>query len=236
MKGEQVQMHSSAGPEWQHLMQQQTGIEVNNSSVLTQHYLEQPLNLNSFATFSPGENQFINREPRGFIDAWSNGLSSDEPNVNSGAKSSVASSGNLTLSPLSLSMGGNNAIEEMGQVQMGLGLAESCQDRECGTKPPSTSWLNTVSWAGSAPGGPLAEVLGPNPVTTSGPPSPADGNGDSGSPPTTAVSSPSGVLQKTLASWSDSSGSSSPTLVSSRTNKPEIPLVWLNHGKLESSA
>ncbi|ESR54457.1 hypothetical protein CICLE_v10019529mg [Citrus x clementina] len=245
MRGEAVHLPSNAaGTEWNHL--------INNPASpvnINQHYhLEEPLNLNSFASFSAGEAQQSNDcpfytdpdlVPRVFIDAWSNanGVSNGDDqihNTNSGTKSSVSSSGNLSLSPLSLSMGGNSTIdEEMGQLQMGLGLVESSQDHKCDTNPQLSSWLNPDSWA---PGGPLAEVLRPStvPASASGPPSPAAGNGDSDSPPATTVSSPSGVLQKALVSWSDSSGNSSPTPGSSRTNKSEIALLWFGQGKLES--
>lgn len=244
MKGEAVHLPPHAtGTDWHHLINNSASSVIINQ----QYHLEKPLNLNSFASFSAAEAQqssdsplFIDPDlvPRVFIDAWSNanGVSNGDDQIHntySGTKSSVSSSRNLSLSPLCLSMGGNNIDEEMGQLQMGLGLVESSQDHECGSKPQLSSWLNPVSWA---PGGPLAEVLRPStvPASASGSPSPAAGNGDSDSPPATTVSSPSGVLQKALVSWSDSSGNSSPTLGSSRTNKPEIASLWFGQGKLES--
>ncbi|KAL5738724.1 hypothetical protein ACOSP7_031485 [Xanthoceras sorbifolium] len=217
-------------------------------------------NLNCYADFSGGkDSMFINQDLvvslenqhqagtpiRGFIDAWSNGVS--EPHHHH-HNSNNSSNGNLPLSPLSLSMGGtatttNTTIDdEMGRVQMGLGVIQTSQDHERCTKLPFSSWLPPVSWASSTPGGPLAEVLRPSTVIPSNPTSPSPYttavNGNSSSPPATTLSSPSGVLQKTLASWSDSSGSSSPTLASSNAdNKPvELALLWLNQAKLASSS
>ncbi|KAJ6760405.1 GROWTH-REGULATING FACTOR 7 [Salix purpurea] len=82
---------------------------------------------------------FLDESPRGFIDAWST-------DANSGNTSSVSSDGKLPLSHLSLSMGGNRSIDdEMGQIQMNLGLIGQYQNQECGGDTSST------------PGGPLAE-------------------------------------------------------------------------------
>ncbi|TXG48533.1 hypothetical protein EZV62_024408 [Acer yangbiense] len=215
-----------------------------NSSVYNQNYQpEPPLNLNCYTDIiNPDlvaslENQHQTETPiRGFIDLWSNGVSEHDHNNNTNSGNS-SSNGNLLLSPLSLSMGGSSSSnntttidDEMGRIHMGLGVVQTDQDHECSTKLPFTSWLPPSSWA---PGGPLAEVLRPSTVIQSNPPSPvATVNGDT-------LSSPSGVLQKTLASsWSDSSGSSSPTLASSNANnKPvELALLWLNQGKLSSSS
>ncbi|KAE8661975.1 Growth-regulating factor 7 [Hibiscus syriacus] len=176
----------------------------SNSSVLGQNY-------------AAGDQQpsscpwFLNSEivpssegtPRGFIDAWSNGVSGD----NSGAEASVSCNGKLSLSSLSLSMGISNFTDnEMGASKSRL-----------------SSWLDPPS----TPGGPLAEVLRPSATATkssSDLSSPITGTGNYCGPPVTAVSSPFGVLQKDLTSMSDSRGSSSPTLVSSRVN-PEISLM-----------
>lgn len=96
-------------------------------------------------------------------------------------------------------------------IHMGLGVTDSDQNQECGgtRTSVSSSWL---------PGGPLAEVLRPSKVAH---------------PPPT---SPSGVLHRTLASMSDSSGSSSPTFTSSGTARPEIGLMWLSQGRTASSS
>ncbi|KAG5229492.1 growth-regulating factor [Salix suchowensis] len=128
--------------QWPQLVRTKIGIAIegplNDASVLKQHYREESLNLNSFGNFNARENQhsnqnslFLDESPRGFIDACS-----------------VSSDGKLPLSHLSLSMGGNRSIDdEMGQIQMGLGLIGQYQNQECGGDTSST------------PGGPLAEVL-----------------------------------------------------------------------------
>ncbi|CAK7324269.1 unnamed protein product [Dovyalis caffra] len=217
-------LKGEAGPidtndqQWPHLVHTEIGLATegsfNNASVLNQHYQEECLNLNSFGNFNAKEDQqsnnqyslFLDEAPRSFIDAWSN-------DTNSRNTSSVSSDGKLPLSPLSLSMGGNKSIDnDMSQIEMGLGLIKSDQNQECG----DTS---------STPGGPLAEVLRLRTANIPGTnqSSSTIENGDSISPPATAVSSPSGVLQKTLASFSDSSsGNSSPALASSRT-KLKLP-------------
>uniref|UniRef100_A0A803PPX9 Growth-regulating factor n=1 Tax=Cannabis sativa TaxID=3483 RepID=A0A803PPX9_CANSA len=140
----------------------------------------------------------------------------EEPFLN---LNSYGSFGRLSPSSLTLSMGGYGSIND-----------------EMGTKPHVSNWLTPdSSWApaGSPPGGPLAEVLRSSSLTAtttttsaaSDPSSPfAVGNGDSGSPQATAVSSPSGVLQKTVTSLSDSSGCSSPGLGISKV-KAEIALL-----------
>ena len=224
----------------------------DNSSILNQNYNKEPLNLNSYANFNPTENKqrnscplFLNSEivplekspegtARGFIDAWCTGVS-DDHNANSGAENSVSSDGKHSLSSHSLSMGVNNIrVDEMSSIHMGLGVSESDQNHEYASKSHLSSWLAPASWATSTPGGPLAEVLMPSKIAAaaaategySNPSSPITGNGNFCSPPVTEMSSPSGVLQRTLASFSDSSGSSSPTLVNSGA-KPEVGLMWL---------
>lgn len=96
--------------------------------------------------------------------------------------------------------------EEMGHVDMCLGVSHwaQCSDARLG------------SWISSAPGGPLGEVLRP---AISSPSSP-----NSGSP---LISSPSGVLQRKMASVSDSSGGSSP-LPGSSMGRSEITVQWFN--------
>ncbi|OMO95091.1 Growth-regulating factor 8 [Corchorus capsularis] len=223
---------ASSDQQWHHLMQ---------NSVFNQNYSnKESLNLNSYANFNAAEDQrsnhcplFLNSEivqkspevaGRGFIDAWSQ-------NANSGAETSVSSNGKLSLSSsLSLSMGVNSIRDkEMGLIHMGLGVNESDQNHEYASKSHLSTWSAPAS--ASTPGGPLAEVLRLSKIATAT--AAADGSSNlsspvtgSGSPTVTAVSSPSGVLQRTLASWSDSSGSSSPTIPSSGA-KPEISFMWL---------
>lgn len=173
---------------------------------------------------------------RGFIDAWSNAVT-EENIANSSTLCSVSSNG-LSPSSLTLSVGGRNSIdEEMGQLQMGSGVIERDRNNESGSKSDLSSWYTPASSvAAPAPGGPLAEVLRPSMVAiateaASNVSSPTPGNGDSRGDSSrshaTVVSSPSGVLQKTFASLSDSSGNSSPNLGSSRAT-PEIAMLWLN--------
>ncbi|KAF5743446.1 hypothetical protein HS088_TW08G00028 [Tripterygium wilfordii] len=159
----------------------------------------------------PGVNSSLEREltegPRDFLDAWSEGHNKHN---------SISTNGNLSLSSsLTLSMAAHSSMnDEMGQIRMGLGLIESDQGQP-------------TSWVGSTLGGPLAEVLRPSIIT---------GNGDSCSPQATSLSSPSGVIRRTMASLSDSSGSSSPTtLASSSRIRPEIALIWWDKEKLASS-
>lgn len=222
-----------------------------NSSVFSNRSEEESfLNLNSYTNFSAGEDQqdggecnlFLNPDvaplesplleetPRYFIDAWSKPVMDEETmaanSVNNNDNSSAPSSGQLSPSSLTLSMGGYNSInEEMGQTRMSLGTSGN------GMMPRGSTW--PASWVASAPGGPLAEVLKPTTSAASNPSSPVTTgttttNGELGSP--LAVSSPSGVLQKKFVSPSDSSGNSSPTLASSRA-KPEIVSLWLNQSK-----
>ncbi|XVF12750.1 hypothetical protein REPUB_Repub08aG0146300 [Reevesia pubescens] len=246
---------ASCDQQWHHVMQIGATIatsfsNADNSFVLNQNYNKEPLNLNSYADFNATEDQqrtscplFLNSEivslgkspegrPRGFIDAWSTGIS-DDHDANSGAEIPVSSNGKPSLSSLSLSMAVNNIRDDdMGPIHMGLGVSESDQNNRYASKSHLSSWLAPASWAASTPGGPLAEVLRPSntPTATAATEGSSDqssrGNGNSCSPTVTAVSSPSGVLHRTFATFSDSSGSSSPTLASSGA-KPEIGLMWL---------
>ncbi|XVE58285.1 hypothetical protein DITRI_Ditri04bG0158100 [Diplodiscus trichospermus] len=251
---------ASSDQQWQHLTQIGTTSassfsNADNYFAPNHNYNKEPLNLNSYANSSATEDQhrtscpsFLNSEivplekspegtPRGFIDAWSTGVSG-VPNANSESETSASCHGKLSLSSLSLSMGVNNIRDdEIGPIQMRLGVSESNQNHEYAiyaSKSHLSSWIAPASLAASTPGGPLAEVLRPSKTTataeeatesSSNPSSPITGHGNSCSTPVTVVSS-SGVLLRTLASFSDSSGSSSPTLASSGA-KPEIGLMWL---------
>ncbi|XP_038995985.1 growth-regulating factor 7-like [Hibiscus syriacus] len=209
-----------ADQQWHHLMQTGAATE----GYLSNAYDKEPLDLISCPNFNVVHQQrnscpwFLNSEivplqksaegtRRGFIDAWSTGVSSD----NTGAEASVAFDGKPSLSSLSLSMG---------PIRMGLGVSEYDENHEYASKSHLSSWLAPAS----TPGGPLAEVLWPSATkSSSNLSSPVTGNENSCSPSVTVSSSPSGVLHKALASLSDSSGSSSPAL-SSRV-KPEISLM-----------
>lgn len=112
---------------------------------------------------------------------------------------------NVNKLSFSSSNGGNSNVidEEMCRIHMGLGLIDS--------------WVASSA----TPGGPLAEVLRPNnPAMTDA------GEVEFVTPPATAVSSPSGVLQKTLATFSDSSESNSPTTC--HNSKADMPFHWMS--------
>ncbi|KAA8540088.1 hypothetical protein F0562_026780 [Nyssa sinensis] len=243
MEGELVTMDTSE-QQWQHLMHTNIGLTTwgsiynNGTNFFRQDFRDEPLNLISYTDFgAPEANQqsnecalFLNPDlvsleketqeiPRGFIDAWSNDnantINSDNKN-----ESTVSSECNLSASSLTLSMAmaaGNALDEEMGQIQMGLGVKDADHNYGMGgnDKPQGSSWLSPVSWVPSTPGGPLAEVLRPSSVGVGWSPA------DSICAPATRVSSPTGVLQRTMLSLSDSSDCNSPTLVAS-TTPPEI--------------
>lgn len=197
------------------------------NSELEQQNRRQPLFLNPLV---PMEN-IQHEKPRGFIDAWSNAETYESnANTNTTNKNSAASIGKLSLSSLDLSMGGGRGgavHEDIGTIEMGLGNNTTQTD----TKTPFSNWLNPAPWVASTLGGPLAEVLRSSTVTatneaTSNTPSPATTHVESNNSPLgTMVSSPSGVLQKTLVSLSDSSSNSSPTVASSRANNSEMAFL-----------
>lgn len=134
---------------------------------------------------------------RDFIDAWSTDKSSVVED------SSVT--GNLSSPGLDLSMAMALGKHELGQIE---------RDPELVSPVP----------CGTAPGGPLAEVLRPSSVAVgSNPTSPyPTGDGDSISPAATTVSSPSGVLQRTMVSLSDGSVCNSPTLAAASSTPTDI--------------
>ncbi|TKY74033.1 Growth-regulating factor 7 [Spatholobus suberectus] len=237
LNGDPISLGASSDSEWQSLMHHKVGMTSESSCNTTE-----PQYLNSFALYSSGLDQqnrrypsFLNplvpmenfqrEKPRGFIDAWSNaetGESNANPNTNN--KNSAASIGKLSPTSLDLSMGGGRGgavHEDMGTIEMGLGLMEPNGNTHTDTKISLSNWLDPATWVAS--GGPLAEVLRPSTVTvtneaTSNASSPVTTHVESNSPLGTMVSSPSGVLQKTLVSLSDSSSNNSPTVASSRVN------------------
>uniref|UniRef100_A0A151UIM6 Growth-regulating factor n=1 Tax=Cajanus cajan TaxID=3821 RepID=A0A151UIM6_CAJCA len=227
LNGDPISLGASDS-EWQSLIHNKVGMTSESSCNTTE-----PQYLNSFALYSSGMDQhnrrhplFLNplvvpmenlqqEKPRGFIDAWSNSETGEgNANIN---KNSAASIGKLSLSSLDLSMGGGAVHEDIGTIEMGLG------NKHTDTKSSLSNWLNPAPWVASTPGGPLAEVLRSSTVTAtneaaSTTSSQATTHVESNSPLGTMVSSPSGVLQKTLASLSDSSSNSSPRVASSRAN------------------
>ena len=258
VKGQPISMAAS-DPEWQPLMADKVVLNTQNScnnkknACISTPNHEEPLYLNSYGIFNP----LVTIEPpqsekrRSFIDAWSNAETTENNANTSNNKSYASSNGNLSLASLALSMGGGSVNEDNRPVQMGLGVMEPEENTEASNKTHLANWLSPAPWAASSlttPGGPLAEVLRPSIVaatTNEGGPNPSSPqviNAESASPlrtmvsspsgvlQKTLVSSPSGVLQKTLVSLSDSSSSSSPTIVSSRTNT-ETPMMWFNSGR-----
>ncbi|XP_028806649.1 growth-regulating factor 7 [Neltuma alba] len=255
LKGDPISTAAS-DLEWQPLMQakadliKQSACNNNNNATISSSSYEDALYLSSFASLNSGLDQqnrrcslFLNpllpmenpepQKPRRFIDAWSNAETVENNNGNA-SKSPVSSDAKLSLSSLDLSMGGGSVVDaEMGSIHMGLGLMEPNGNTENGNKTHLSNWLTpAATWAGSTPGGPLAEVLRPSTVApategASNPPSPVITNAESGSPLATMVSSPSGVLQKTLGSMSDCSTNSSPTVASPRANS-EFALLLFN--------
>ncbi|OVA04724.1 WRC [Macleaya cordata] len=267
MKRESIPMAAS-NQQWEQLMNSKTGLRTNSNNsypstpVFQQQQYQETLNLNSYTDFGGSESSetqqqsdqfclFLNPEltsldenlssdqrqtPRRFIDAWSTATDSKPTETNN--KSSVFASNKFSPSNLSLSMSGcNSTEEEIDQIEMGLGV-----------KSQTLSWMTPVSWMASQPGGPLAEVLQSSTSTSKssinggGLNLMTDGwvgsNAETSSPRVTTISSPSGVLQKTLASLSDSSGSSSPNSLTAAAAavKSEIALQLLNQSKFQSSS
>ncbi|GAB2265011.1 hypothetical protein Dimus_000079 [Dionaea muscipula] len=204
-----------------------------NSSVFQHPYANEPTNSNSFLNFNCDKaNQdgqdccfaSTSTPARGFIDAWSNGVPQNENENGSRRISTVSSNGKISPSSLALSMGGSNLTDDaMCRIHMGLGVDSTCNSPVAmKDQVLSTSWVPS----NANPGGPLAEVLKLRSVATD-PTCPDPENSDFVTPPSTMVSSPSGVLQKTLASFSDSSGSNSP-ICDERKAKPQISFQWLS--------
>ncbi|KAI6697742.1 hypothetical protein NL676_017861 [Syzygium grande] len=181
---------------------------------------EEPLNL-SFSTGYPSSEIHHFSKNQFFLDSYS--LPLDKPQIEN-------PKGFIDAWSNSVSAGNSSRCS----VSSGFSLLDS-ERNPSKNNSHATSWLGSTSWVSSTPGGPLAEVLGPGiNATLSNPPSPGAGNEDPGSVLTTTVSSPSGVLHRTLASLSDSSGGSSPTLSSSMA-RSEITVKWFNPNKLASA-
>lgn len=148
------------------------------------------------------ENKYLN-----FIDVWSDGVRSSEKQSTTSTPVS-SSNGNLSLYSLDLSMGGNNLMgqDEMGLIQMGLGVIGSGSEDHHGYGPygvtssleEMSSWLAPMS---TTPGGPLAEILRPSTnLAISG-----DIESYSLMETPTPSSSPSRVMKKMTSSVSDES-------------------------------
>ncbi|KAJ0246245.1 Growth-regulating factor 7 [Hirschfeldia incana] len=140
------------------------------------------------------ENKYLN-----FIDVWSDGVRSSEKQS---TPASSSPSGNPSLYSLDLSMGGNSL---MGHDEMGLRVIGSGRDGYgpyggvvSSSLDEMSSWLASTS---ATPGGPLAEILRPNPSSAfSGE---TEANSLTATP--TPSSSPSRVVKKVTGSVSDES-------------------------------
>ncbi|XP_051142464.1 growth-regulating factor 2-like [Andrographis paniculata] len=144
--------------------------------------------------------------PTGFIDAWSiDNLNNGSHNNSEGNGKSMNQGPSLDLS---MAMAVGSILDEgMGKVQL------ECYNEQS----KNSNWLSShVSWQPFAQGGPLAEALHPGSMN---PPSPHD----SISTPATTVSSPSGVLQRTFFSHSDSSVCNSPTFAAAHASEVAFP-------------
>ncbi|XP_010520938.1 PREDICTED: growth-regulating factor 7 [Tarenaya hassleriana] len=134
-----------------------------------------------------------------FIDVWSEGVAApDEQHCSTPVfRSSVSTNRDPSLTSLELSMGGNNLVDdEMGWIQMGLGVTGYG-----GSSTEIPSWLTPAA----TPGGPLAEILRPTPIFTS---SVGDGESCYCLTATATSSSTSGAMKRTTASLSDGSSQS----------------------------
>ncbi|CAH8354477.1 unnamed protein product [Eruca vesicaria subsp. sativa] len=138
------------------------------------------------------ENKYLN-----FIDIWSEGARSSEIQSTTTSTPASSSNGNLSLYSLDLSMGGNNL--------MGLGVIGSGGDDPHGygqygvvssSLDEMSSWLAPTS---ATPGGPLAEILRPNPSSM------FFVDIESHSLTATPISLPSRVVKKVIGSVSDES-------------------------------
>ncbi|CAH2070065.1 unnamed protein product [Thlaspi arvense] len=105
------------------------------------------------------DNKYLN-----FIDIWSDGVRSSEKQSTASTRASSSNS-NLSLYSLDLSMGGNNLMghDDMGLIQMGLGVIGSGRDRYGSYGVSSEEMPSWVAPTSATPGGPLAEILRPNP-------------------------------------------------------------------------
>lgn len=249
--GEMVAATNGVEQQWLHLMDPpRRGLPAErqfygtNGSILHHGFPEdQPLNLFSYTDLTQEHirnrhedcHLFLNnsdlislKQPqmedfpisRDFIDAWSNG---NLENINN-EPSMSSSQGNLSPSSLNLSIA--MAAGDILDTQMGLSRAVHHPPAETEHGEPK---YFPAAWLPFSSGGPLAEVLQPsNMCGGSNPASPYATNTDSISPPPTAVSSPSGVLQRALFSQSDGSVCNSPTIAVSAAPQEVVPFQWFS--------
>ncbi|GMJ00473.1 hypothetical protein HRI_003716600 [Hibiscus trionum] len=174
VKGETtVPFASNSNTEWQLFNAQGTNYEGNGSEHHQLHYKDHRLSsqaqhLND--QFSPGLaslggslnlNQAHSQETRAFIDAWSTADREVEMD-GIGSKRHVYSNEKLPLSSLTLSMWGGNENnqeeEDENSHEMGaFGFMGPATENVRALRSPQM--VDTISWMGSSPGGPLAEAL-----------------------------------------------------------------------------
>ncbi|KAK6118515.1 hypothetical protein DH2020_047782 [Rehmannia glutinosa] len=203
-----VERHSSVEQQpWQHLIEANVGLLSDYSSygpIFDQDYVDQhPMNVFSYPNFPTPEIEV----PNGFIDAWS--IDSLNSTKNRNHKPSISlNDGDLSPSlNLSMAMAAGNVLdEEMRNIQMG-------SSKDCDDETKDSIWA-------FARGGPLGEALHAI-GGGSGPASPYN----SISTPATTVSSPSGVLHRTVFSHSDGSVCNSPTFAAPPS---EVSIQWFN--------
>ncbi|KAL0340932.1 UNVERIFIED_CONTAM: Growth-regulating factor 2 [Sesamum radiatum] len=219
---EMVGRDDGAEPPWLHLTEANMGLanegfsvySSNNAPIFHQDYVEQqPWDVFTYPKF---EGQ------TGFIDAWSvdNMNITDNRNLESWVS---LNDGNVSPSlNLTMAMAAEDVLsEEMRTKQMGTSVDDFDDDH----KIKDSIWLSPVSWELFARGGPLGEALQPGSLAIGGS-NPASPYNSISTPAIPTVSSPSGVLQRTLFSHSDGSVCNSPTLGPPLTS--EAAIQWLN--------
>lgn len=238
MEGELV-AKANAGQQWQHLMDPGFSADVRIHPDFQHGYGEEALNLLASRDLERTEDvsvkhngefnfminpelvsmgqQSVKNASRDLINAWSDNNVYNNSNNENMEASLWPSSGNISPSSLTLSiaMAAGDALDE----DMGL-------DSRFMNANHHKSWES--SWVSFASGGPLAEVLHPSSSINLGenPASSYTSNGDSISPAATTVSSPSGVLQKTLFSHSDGSVCNSPILAAPTITPETVQFHW----------
>ena len=207
MKGDNEEMESSL--HWE-LMHSKIGLTHGTTPPVLQYYEDQ-LNLNYTAFLNPDlcssleEDTMDNsREtPRSFIDAWS--MENPAATAEDGNSTFVPPTGELPLSTLTLSMsaageGADHQIQIPPVSPLGGPLGEVLQTSNA-TSPRQVFGAN----GGESSSGGLINIPSHGLIHGGHEVSPQES-------PTRLASSPSGVLQKSLVSLSDSSNGSSPTL------------------------
>lgn len=228
-KGELV-AKANSGQQWQHFMNSTAGYSADGSvhSDFQHCYREEALNLLASRNLERTEDVSVNKHngefnfminpelvkdaSRDLINAWSDDNVYNNSNNENMEASLWPSLGNILPSSLTLSIA--RAAGDVLDEDMGL-------DSKFLNANQHKFWGNSFPFAS---GGPLAEALHPSSSINLG----YTSNGESISPAATTVSSPSGVLQKTSFSHSDSSVCNSPVLAA-RTNvtHESVQFQWL---------